>query len=180
MAVTTHKTIAGAAGVEGPDSTGEAVARAVAALHGAAPGIVFAFPDGRQDPVRAAAAADEASAGAPVVGLTSGGEAIAAGKIVNGASAIAFEESVKVGIGVATGLGADPAAAGQHAAASALAALDPGAGHPVLLLFFDTTASDQSKVIDGAYAVAGGRIPLAGGASGGERPSHDSRGCNDP
>jgi hypothetical protein len=36
-----------------------------------------------------------------------------------------------------------------------------------VLLFVDSETGDQAEVVAGAYAVAGGRIPLAGGAAGG-------------
>jgi hypothetical protein len=36
-----------------------------------------------------------------------------------------------------------------------------------VLLFVDSECGDQAEVVAGAYAVAGGRIPLAGGAAGG-------------
>jgi hypothetical protein len=39
--------------------------------------------------------------------------------------------------------------------------------HGVVMLFVDSESGDQAEFVAGAYAVAGGRIPLAGGAAGG-------------
>ena len=36
-----------------------------------------------------------------------------------------------------------------------------------MLLFVDSEAGDQAEIVAGAYAVAGGAVPLAGGAAGG-------------
>ena len=48
--------------------------------------------------------------------------------------------------------------------------MDLRPGHAVVLLFVDPTSGDEAAVIDGAFGVAGGRIPLAGGGANGPRP----------
>ena len=97
--------------------------------------------------------------------MTGTGVITPGGAIESGCSAVAFDASVPVGIG--TAISADPRAAGRTAAAEALVDVDQGR-HVALLLFVDSESGDQAEIVDGAYEVAGGRIPLAGGAAGGE------------
>ena len=112
--------------------------------------------------MQAHAAAGEAR----VAGMTGTGVITPGGAIESGCSAVAFDASVPVGIGTAPS--ADPRAAGRTAAAEALVDVDREGSHVVLLLFVDSESGDQAEIVDGAYEVAGGRIPLAGGAAGGE------------
>jgi hypothetical protein len=60
----------------------------------------------------------------------------------------------------------DARTAGRDATSEALAAIGD-APHRAVLLFVDSESGDQAEFVAGAYAVAGGRIPLAGGAAGG-------------
>ena len=97
--------------------------------------------------------------------MTGTGAITADGAIATGCSAIAFSPSLAVGVGVGTAL--EPRARGREAAEEALGFVDPKSGHPLLLLFVDSDAGDQGEIVAGAYEIAGGRVPLAGGAAGG-------------
>ena len=112
--------------------------------------------------MQAHAAAGEAR----VAGMTGTGVITPSGAIESGCSAVAFDASVPVGIG--TAISSDPRAAGRTAAAEALVDVDREGSHVALLLFVDSESGDQAEIVDGAYEIAGGRIPLAGGAAGGE------------
>ena len=71
----------------------------------------------------------EAAAGAPGVpwaGMSSDGVIGADGSVRRGCAAIAFDASVRVGVGVGGNVGSDPRAAAAHATEAALAALDAG------------------------------------------------------
>lgn len=127
---------------------------------------MLVFPAGDIDPAAVALEAQTAAGGTRVAGMTGTGAIGAEGPIGTGCSAIAFSSSLPAGIGVAEGGG--PRTAGSHAAAQALDSLeDPP--HAILLLFVDSELGDQAEVVAGAYSVAGGTIPLAGGAAGGAR-----------
>jgi hypothetical protein len=127
-------------------------------------GLVLIFTAGEIDPDAAAVEAKAAAGGAHVAGMTSTGTIGARGLLKSGCSAIAFSSSLSSGVGVADA--GDSRTAGRDATAEALAVIDD-APHGALLLFVDSEAGDQAEFVAGAYAVAGGRIPLAGGAAGG-------------
>jgi hypothetical protein len=141
----------------------EAVEHAVEAV-GGEPGLVLIFPTGVH-PADAATQAQAAAGDAHVVGMTGTGAISADGAIATGCSAIAFNASMPFGVGI--GASADPRHAGRVAAEDALTAVETRDGHPVLLLFVDSESGDQAEIVAGAYDVAGGHIPLAGGAAGG-------------
>ena len=148
----------------------DAVLQAVAAL-GRDPSLVLLFPDGSLD---ASLALDQARAAVPgvdVAGMTASGEIGPGGPIEDGCSAMAFGPAVGAGVGVAESASRDPRAAGASAARMALRGVDVQAGHPLLMLFVDTSSGDQSDVIAGAYEVAGPDVPLVGGAAGGAVPA---------
>ena len=155
--------VAGSASAGGGRAPANAVERAIAAL-GHEPGLVLVFPSGDVDPGTVAAEAQEAAGSALVAGMTGTAVIGAEGVVDVGCSAIAFSESLPAGVGTARA--DDARAAGREATARALAAIDD-APHGVLLLFVDSEAGDQAEIVAGAYTVAGGRIPLAGGAAGG-------------
>jgi hypothetical protein len=166
-AVTPHirDRVAGSSAAAGEGACANAVEAAIAAL-GREPGLVLAFPAGDVDPAAVAHEAQAAAGSARVAGMTGTGAIGADGPIGTGCSAIAFSSALLAGIGVAEG--GDPRSAGRDAAAQALAPLDD-APHALLLLFVDSEAGDQAEVVAGAYSMAGGTIPLAGGAAGGAR-----------
>ena len=165
--------VAGSASAAGTHACEDAVERAIDAL-GEEPGVVLIFPTGDADPNAVAAEAHRAARGAPVVGMTGTAALTADGVIDTGCSAsAAFSSSVCAGVGAVEAR--DPRTAGQDATANALAAIDD-ASHKIVLLFVDSECGDQAEVVAGAYAVAGGRIPLAGGAAGGVRRARFANG----
>jgi len=155
--------VAGSASAAGPRPCGEAVERAIAEL-GREPGLVLVFPAADADTDAVAAEAQGAARGASVAGMTGTAAIGAKGLVDAGCSAIAFSTSLQTGVGASQS--GDPRAAGREATAKAVAAVD-GARHRIVLLFVDSQAGDQAEIVAGAYAVAGGAIPLAGGAAGG-------------
>lgn len=154
-------------------STGpfEAVGTAVAGLGGDIPSLVLLFPDAG---VPAAEALDLARRAAPDVrmaGMTSDGVISSSGAHPTGCVATAFGSELSVGVGLARNASVDARAAGREAADRALADVEPRPGHTVLLLLVDPLSADEALAIDGAYSVAGGRIPLAGGGANGPAPA---------
>jgi hypothetical protein len=143
----------------------DAVEEAVETL-GRDPGLVLIFPTGIFDPQEAAAQAQAAAGTARVAGMTGTGAITQDGAIESGCSAVAFDSSLPVGVGTSTS--SNPRAAGRSAAAEALIGVGREASNTVLLLFVDSESGDQAEIVAGAYEIAGGRIPLAGGAAGGE------------
>jgi hypothetical protein len=164
--------VAGSASAAGPRPCGEAVERAISEL-GREPGLVLVFPAGGADLDALAVEAEEAACGASVAGMTGTGAIGTDGLVDGGCSAIAFSASLRTGVGASERT--DPHAAGREATTKALTAID-GAPHGIVLLFVDSEAGDQADIVAGAYAVAGGRIPLAGGAAGGVAPARFAEG----
>jgi hypothetical protein len=162
--VRTRARLAGAGAAVGLRAPFEAVEKAVEALDGA-PGLVLIFPTGVLDPQEVATQAQAAAGDARVAGMTGSGAITLSGAIETGCSAIAFDSTLAVGVGADTS--PDPRTAGRSAAAEALSAVDRDGSHVALLLFVDSDAGDQAEIVAGAYEIAGGRIPLAGGAAGG-------------
>jgi hypothetical protein len=159
----TRARVAASASAEGDDACAEAVRGAVAGL-GREPGLVLIFTAGDVDPDAAARDAQAAAGGAHVAGMT-GTAALGRDRPLKaGCSALALASSFSTGVGAVEAR--DPRAAGSEATAEALAGIDD-APHAAVLLFVDSESGDQAEVVAGAYAVAGGRIPLAGGAAGG-------------
>jgi hypothetical protein len=162
--VRTRARLAGAGAAVGLRAPFEAVEKAVEAL-GGDPGLVLIFPAGVADPQEAAKQAQAAAGDARVAGMTGSGAITLGGAIESGCSAVAFDSSLPVGVG--TGTASDPRSAGRSAATEALFGIDRDGSHVALLLFVDSEAGDQAEIVAGAYEIAGGRIPLAGGAAGG-------------
>jgi hypothetical protein len=158
-----HNRMAGSASATGTHAAAYAVEGAIAALD-REPGLVLVFPTGPLDPDTVAVEAQAAARGSRVAGMTGTAVIGANGRIDSGCSAIAFSSVLDLGVGASEA--DDPRTCGREAAEKALAAVDD-ALHSVLLLFVDSDSGDQAEVVAGAYAVAGGRIPLAGGAAGG-------------
>jgi hypothetical protein len=162
--------LSASAWADGPDAVGRAVAAATAGLDGGAPSLVLVFPDtelpGREALKQAAAVVP----GCPFAGMTSNGLITRDGVRSGGCAATAFGPEVTAGVGVAHQASKDLRRAGRAATERALAGLDLRPGHSVLLLFVDPTSGDAAAAIDGAYAVALGRIPLAGGGANGPSP----------
>jgi hypothetical protein len=162
--VRTRGTLAGAGAAVGARAPFDAVEQAVDAL-GSEPGLVLIFPAGVLDPQEAVTQAQAAAGDARVAGMTGTGAITLSGPIESGCSAVAFDSSLAIGVGTSTA--SDPRAAGRSAADEALFGVDLGGSHPALLLFVDSESGDQAEIVAGVYEVAGGRVPLAGGAAGG-------------
>jgi hypothetical protein len=163
--VRTRDRLAGAGVADGVRATFDAVEGAVDAL-GRDPGLVLIFPTGVLDPREVTTQAQEAAGKARVAGMTGTGAITSSGAIETGCSAIAFDAALPVGVGIGTST--DPRGAARSAAAEALLGVDRSAGHVALLLFVDSESGDQAEIVAGAYEIAGGHIPLAGGAAGGD------------
>jgi hypothetical protein len=163
--------LAASAWATGPAAVHDAVAQAVAGLGGTAPALVLAFPDAELPRGEVLAQAAGAAPDCPVAGMTSRGLITGDGVRPSGCAATAFADEVAVGIGLAREASRDPRAAGRAAVEQAVAGLDLAPGRAVLLLFLDPESGDAADVIDGAYSVVGGRVPLAGGGANGRAPA---------
>jgi hypothetical protein len=163
--VRTRDSLAGAGAARGARAPFDAVEEAVDAL-GRDAGFVLIFPTGVLDPQETATQAQAAAGNARVAGMTGSGAITIGGAIESGCSALAFASSVQVGVG--SGTSSNPHDAGRSAADGALSEVDLDDRHAVLLLFVDSESGDQAEIVAGAYDVAGARIPLAGGAAGGD------------
>jgi hypothetical protein len=155
--------IAASASAEGSHSCAEAVERAVTELE-REPSLVLFFTAGDVDPDVSACEAQAAAGGARVAGMTGTGVIGPDRPLKPGCSALALSSSFSTGVSAVDGK--DPRAAGRQATAEALAGIGD-APHAAVLMFVDSESGDQAEVVAGAYAVAGRRIPLAGGAAGG-------------
>ncbi len=162
--------IAGVGRGDGPTAVADAVAGAADGLSDGPPSLLLVYCDATLEPDAVAAEAAAAAPGARVAGLTMEGAITHEGLCVGSCVAVAFSGAVAAGVGVAPDASSDMRAAGRAAAAAALSGLDLRPGHGVLLLFLDPRSGDQADAIDGAYAVAGARIPLAGGGANGPDP----------
>lgn len=173
----TSPSFAAAGWATGSAAVRDAVAEAVAGLDGGLPGLVVIFPTGQVEPTLAALHAREAAGGAPVVGMTSNGALWEPRGAAASCSALAFDDTLVAGVGVAEHASRAPRAAGRAAAEAASAAVDPAGGHPLLLLFLDPATGDQGEAIDGAYEVTGPAVSFAGGGAGagdGVQFAHDA------
>jgi hypothetical protein len=162
--------LAASAWASGPQATRESVAQAVAGLDGP-PALVLAFPDAGLPWADVVAQAAAAAPGCPVAGMTSRGLFTCDGVRHEGCAAIAFARPVVAGVGLARGASRDPREAGRAAAEQAVGGLDLPPGRALLLLLVDPRSGDAADTIDGAYAVVGGRVPLAGGGANGRTPA---------
>jgi hypothetical protein len=156
---------AGAGAAAGPEAAGVAVAHALDAV--ADPALLLLFADGGLGPARAAAQAAAQAAGVPVAGLTSDVLLGVSGLVRGGCTALALGAPLAAAVGVAENASAGLRAAGRLAATLALNGIPEG-GHRVLLLLLDAASGDQADAVSGAYEVAGGAVPLAGGAAAGD------------
>jgi hypothetical protein len=162
------------------EDAGSAVAHAAAGL-AAPPSLVLVFGDPRLPGERVVAQAVAAAPGSRVAGMTSKTLLTPDGVHRGGCAALALGPEIEVGVGLAPAAARDPRAAGRAAAEAALARVDPAPGHGVLLLLMDPASGDEAHAIEGAYAVAGSHLPLAGGGADGlpSRLFADGRACAD-
>jgi hypothetical protein len=169
MATTVETPFAGAGSASGPGSVTRAVEQALAALAGARPTVVLAFPAPAPD-LAADLSLAQTLTSAPIVGMTGNAALSGEGALEEACSVLALADPVRAAVRVESSASADPRAAGRNAAGAALAAVDSSIGSRVLLMFVDTRTGDQAEVISGAYEAAGPSVPLAGGAAGGADP----------
>src|SRR5205085_5892745 len=104
----TPRPFAAAGWARGPGAVLDAVGDAVDGLAGARPGLVLMFPTGQIEPRLAALQAREAAGGATVAGMTSDGSLADPRGLEPGCSALAFDETVLAGVGVAEHASRDP------------------------------------------------------------------------
>ena len=161
--------MAASASASGPDAVGKACAKAVSDL-GAEPGLLLAFASGEFDQVTAARELADAAPSSPTAGLTGHGLLTAAGELDDGCVAMALGRELEASIGVAVQASDDLRAAGRAATAQALAGL--GADADIVLMFIDSSHGDIADTLAGAYAAAGPKVPLAGGAASGPGKWH--------
>jgi hypothetical protein len=161
--------LAGAGSAVGPGAVTRAVEQALAALAGARPSVVLAFPTPADDLAADVALAQTLTA-APLAGMTGNAVLSPDGVAERGCSALALAAPLQAVVRVENEVSAGPRDAGRRAAAGALSAIDSSVGSRVLLMFVDTRSGDQAEVIAGAYEAAGPSVPLAGGAAGGRDP----------
>jgi hypothetical protein len=159
----THDRVAGSASATGSRAAAVAVEGAIDALGREAELVLF-FLSGDVDPDAAASEASDAAGDAHVAGMTGTGSIDADGLLETGCVAIAFSSALSAGLGAVEA--GDPRAAGRGATAEALAGI-ADSPHAIVLMLVDSESGDQADYVAGAYEVAGGRIPLAGGAAGG-------------
>jgi hypothetical protein len=169
MATAVGSPMAGAGFATGSGAVTNAVEQALAALEGARPSVVLAFPTPSEDLASDVGLAQTLTA-APLVGMTGNAALAAGGASEKACSVLALAPPVQAAVRIETDVAGDPRAAGRRVAAGALNALDNSVGAQVLLMFVDTRSGDQAEVIAGAYQAAGPSVPLAGGAAGGRDP----------
>jgi hypothetical protein len=130
------------------------------------PRVAFAlvFPPHTMPPEAVTAEAADGAPDVPWAGMSSDGVIGADGSVRRGCAAIAFDASVRVGVGVGGDVASDPREAAARATEAACAALD-GEEPSLLLLFFDPAPSSHAKILLGAYDVAGPDVPVAGGGA---------------
>jgi hypothetical protein len=157
------------ASASGPDAVGKACQTAVSDL-GAEPGLLLAFASGEFDHAAAARGLAEAAPSSPAAGLTGHGLLTAAGELEQGCVAMALGRELEASIGVAVEASTDLRASGKAATAEAIAGLSGEAD--IVLMLIDSSNGDYAETVAGAYAAAGPRVPLAGGAAGGPERLH--------
>jgi hypothetical protein len=126
---------------------------------------VLVFPPATMAPEEVVAQAGDAAAGVPWAGMSSDGVVAAGAMIPDGCAALAFDDTVEAGVGLALGASHDPRGAAARASADAFTALDPEAGQPLLLLLYDADSGPHGDLVSGAYEIVGPRVPIAGGGA---------------
>lgn len=169
MRATITQDVAASAAAPGPDAVAEACSEAARALGGEM-GLLLAFTSGDMDFDVAAAALEQAGAGAPTAGLSGRGLFSSDGLLDEGCVAMAFSPRISASVGASPEASNDLRLAGRLSAERALEGLDGEAD--LMLLFIDSSKGDIADTIAGAYETAGPGIPLAGGAAGGSDKRH--------
>jgi hypothetical protein len=165
----TTRQMASTASSSGRNAVAKACREAVESLGGDI-GLLLAFASGDLDQDRAARALADAAPSSPVAGLTGNGLLTREGQLQEGCVAMAFGSQLKAAVGVAREASRDLREAGHTATSEALHGL--GVEADIVLMFIDSTHGDIADTVAGAYAAAGPKIPLAGGAAGGAEKWH--------
>src|SRR3954463_521787 len=134
MATAVGSPLAGAGLAEGPGAVTRAVEQALAALDGARPSVVLAFPTPSDDLASDVALAQTLTA-APLVGMTGNAVLSADGANESACSGLALANPLQAAVRIEPNVSEDPKAAGRRAAAAALNAIDSSIGSRVLLMF---------------------------------------------
>jgi hypothetical protein len=161
--------MAAAASASGTDAVGEACRQAVDSLEGEV-GLVLAFASGERDYEASARQMREAAGGNPTAGMTGKGLISADGPLDDGCVAIAFGSRVRASVASTGDAASDLRVAGHRSTEAALEGL--GSDADLVLLFIDSSKGDIADTVSGAYEAAGPRVPLAGGAAGGQQKRH--------
>jgi hypothetical protein len=148
----------------GADAVREAVGQARRGLRRPA-SFVLVFPPATMAPEEVVAQAGEAAPDVPWAGMSSDGVIAAGAMVAEGCAALAFDDTVEAGVGLAEGASHDPRGAAARASADAFTELDAEAGQPLLLLLYDAEAGPHSDLVAGAYEIVGPSVPLAGGGA---------------
>jgi hypothetical protein len=148
----------------GAEAVREAVGRALDGLSRPA-SFVLVFPPAAMVADDVAAQAADAAADVPWAGMSSDGVIAAGAMVADGCAALAFDETVEAGVGIAEGASHDPRGAAARASAAAFRGLDAAAGQPLLLLLYDAEAGPHGDLVAGAYEIVGPRVPIAGGGA---------------
>jgi hypothetical protein len=148
----------------GAEAVREAVGRALDGLCRPA-SFVLVFPPAAMAADDVVAQAADAAADVPWAGMSSDGVIAAGAMVADGCAALAFDETVEAGVGIAEGASHDPRVAAARASADAFRGLDAAAGQPLLLLLYDAEAGPHGDLVAGAYQIVGPRVPIAGGGA---------------
>jgi hypothetical protein len=162
MTIVQTQGVAAAGFSTSPRCVADALREACSGLRRA--GFALVFPPHTMAPEAVTAEAADGAPGVPWAGMSSDGVIGADGSVRRGCAAIAFDASVRVGVGVGDNVARDPRAAAAQATEAAFAGLD-GDEPSLLLLFFDPAPSNHAKILLGAYDVAGPDVPVAGGGA---------------
>lgn len=167
---------AGLSSAAGAREAGRAAAgQALAGLAGQTPALVLVYSSVRYDSGELLAAVRELT-DAPLAGSTSAGHFTGCGGSPavmgpgEGVMVLALAGGdYRFGVGSATGMAADPEAAGAAATRAARAAARSDgaeAAHSAVVLITDGLGGDQQAVLSGVHRVAGASVPVVGGAAG--------------
>src|SRR3954451_21930705 len=141
VATAVRSPLAGAGFATGAGAVTVAEQQALAALGGARPSVVLAFPTPSDDLASDVALAQTLTA-APLVGMTGNAVLSADGANESACSVLALADPLQAAVRIEPNVSEDPRDAGRRAAAGALNAIDSSVGSRVLLMFVDTRSGD--------------------------------------
>lgn len=151
---------------DAPDPRAAGIAAATSALEGGDDlQLLIVFASGEYDAATLLAGIRSVAGDVPLVGCTTAGEIASSGA---GDASVVVTALGGSGFSVRTAVGRNASRRLRDAGAAAAGGLcDVRARqHRLLLLLADGLAGDQGEIVRGAYAVAGGAVPLVGGCAG--------------